>query len=247
MSIFRHAKSTEERKKGGKSNSDSKASVEQISKKLLGLDESQQVIFLEDARKMHEILSSEISHYEEISVLKLGFLGVILAALIGVFYSKSGVYPISYLPFFLMAIIGFALSVWFSVISVLFYNRGEMVEPFPLVNLGEKYFDIKISLMRYVLTYLLNVKISSKLGLILDVSNFTILFGVISLGMWYVDSVVNYVRNFEFWFISYVLLSAFLLIPFLMLLRSLKNNFSFLKVVNSETDILEKIYLELKK
>lgn len=247
MSSFRLRKSAQGNKKGSNTNPGPNQSVQQISKKLSGLTESQQIIFLKDARKMYETLSSEISHYEEITVLKLGFLGVILAALIGVFFTKSGVYSISYLPFFIMAIIGFTVSVWFSVISLIFYNRGEMVEPFPLVSLGEKYFDVKVSLMRYILAYLLNVKISTKLAMFLDVSNFTILFGVISLGTWYVDSVENFTYNFWFWFISYFLFALFLFIPFAYLFKSLKNNVSFLKNANSENDSLTELYKDLKK
>lgn len=247
MSRFKRKKNTEESKEKHMNDDSHKKSIEQISKRLSELDEPQQVIFLEDARNMNESLSSEISHYEEISVLKLGFLGVILAALIGVIISKSGFYFIPYLSLFLMAIMGFTVSVWFSVIGVLFYNRGEMVDPFPLVSLGEKYFDVKLSLMRYFLTYLLNVKISAKLGMMLDVSNLTILFGVISLGMWYVDSVENFTYNFAFWLISYCLLAIFLSIPFAMLFRLLKNNFSFMKIANSQINDLKELYRDLKQ
>jgi len=247
MSCFKRIKNTKKSKEKTKNNYSSKEFVAQISKRLLELEDSQLIFFMEDARNMNESLSSEISHYEEISVLKLGFLGVILAALISVIFSKPGFYSIPYLSLFLMAIIGFTVSVWFSVIGVLFYNRGEMVEPFPLISLGKKYFDVKLSLMRYILTYLLNVKISTKLGIMLDVSNLTILFGVISLGMWYVDSVKNFMYNFAFWFISYCLLAIFLLIPFAMLFKLLKNNFSFLKIANSEINDLEWLYGELRK
>ena len=63
---------------------EAKKNITSILSSLNDMQTVEQNIFLENARELNKELSSEISHYEELSVLKLGFVGVVLAALIGV-------------------------------------------------------------------------------------------------------------------------------------------------------------------
>lgn len=197
---------------------------------------------LENSKSLSRIPSSEISHYEEISILKLGFLGVILSALFSILFTKSPNSSITYTSLLLISLVSIILSISITVFGLIAFNIGGQIDPFPSYGTGTKYFDLKLMSLRYLLSYLLNEKAVSFMIIFLDLSNIMLASGLIALSEWFVDSIEGLKQTIIFWDWNLTLYGIIISVLFVIFFKSLYNVISYVDKLKDERVQLQGAY-----